>query len=150
MVAILQHIALVKYQIFGTALETAERLLQCMCCGERERKRAKPGGFRGCDTGCERLSFSLHLSSWDVFQSTRRLNRGSLCCEAAEKPSQLGFLLGKTANVSTKELVQLLELLAQSPNSVSAQPKQYLGYCTGGAAARLGCGSRAAMALTSE
>lgn len=58
MVVILQHTTFVKYQIFGTALEIAERLFQRMCYGERERKRASPGGFRGCDAEWETASLS--------------------------------------------------------------------------------------------
>lgn len=56
MVAILQHMTLVKYLIFGMALEVAERLFQCTCHCERERKKAKPRVFRRCETGCETAS----------------------------------------------------------------------------------------------
>lgn len=62
MVVILQHTTFVKYQIFGMALEIAERLFQRMCYGERERKRANPRGFRGCDAECETATISPCIS----------------------------------------------------------------------------------------
>lgn len=44
MAAILQRVALVKYQIFDMALEIAERTFQCICCDEKREKKSRAKG----------------------------------------------------------------------------------------------------------
>lgn len=95
------------------ALEIAGRQFHCTFYGKRERRRAKTREFRGCDTRCGTASVSPLSQPLGYLSNTWRLRtcKGALSLVRQHKPWLI--MLRK---LSTTDLIQLWELLAQSPN----------------------------------
>lgn len=91
---------------------------------EREKKRSQEYS-EVWDGVWDSLSFPLHLSAWGVFQSTRSLHtcKGSPSVVRQQKKQWIGFSAWEDQQCIYQGANATFELLAHSPNSVSAGPR---------------------------